>query len=129
MVRHEVFIQAANGDPQLVVLPIQGDAVQAPRQTQPLPWEPADPPLKALDCRDQDFVDQERPENPWEDAMLVYPGLKLGRSDLSTTTSQAFISWLVARIAVCLRLQSNTFPRLFTGFSVMDRICQILLLL
>lgn len=37
MGHHEVFIQAANGDPQLVVLPIQGDAVQAPMQIQPLP--------------------------------------------------------------------------------------------
>jgi len=38
--------------------------------------------LKALDCGDWDLVDQERPEDPREDALLVYPGLELAWHEL-----------------------------------------------
>ena len=36
-------------------------------------------PLEVLNSGDRDFVDQEGPEDPWEDAILVYPSFQLPR--------------------------------------------------
>jgi len=78
---------------------------------------------EALDCGDWDLVDQEGPEDPREDAVYIQALNLRGNPDLSTAPSQASSSWLVALIdAVSLKLQSNTFPLLFTGFSVMGGI-------
>ena len=72
----QVSMNSADGELQLVVLPDQGDAVRSPRQSQTLPQEPS---LKTLNCGDWGFIEQEGPENVWEDVMLVYPGLKPAR--------------------------------------------------
>ena len=82
----ELLLQGLQGQLEIGVISVEVDAAKAPGQSQPPPEEAADFPLQALYDGDGDFVDQQWPEYPWQDPMLV---VNLpGSPDWSTALNQ-----------------------------------------